>query len=155
MSAQTEFRKFQWDRRRIPQLSIGSRWPRFPAPRPDRIVTLASLSNHIPDEFIARTLARRLTEETDGRVLLVHLERVQRNLTLTQWANLGPRVNGEFCFSKDLEFLSPRAERRHVQLDVDDASLVVTMLHHFTTHYHYVLVHVPARASDRLLLESF
>jgi NTE family protein len=155
MSAQTEFRKFQGDRRRIPQLSIASRWPRFPAPRPDRIVTLASLSAHIPDEFIARTLARRLTEETDARVLLVHLERVQRNLTLTQWSKLGSRVNGEFSFSRELEFLGPRVERLHIQVDIDETGLVGSMLDHFATHYHYVLVHVPAEASEPLLLECF
>jgi len=155
MSAQIEFGKFQGDRRRIPQLGIASRWPRFPAPKPDRIVTLASLCADIPHEFIARTLARRLTEETDGRVLLVHLERVQRNLTLGQWAKLGSRVNGEFCFSKNLEFLAPRAERLHIQVDVDDVSVVPSMLEHFSCHYHYVLVHVPAEASEALLLECF
>src|SRR5918992_3928952 len=98
------------------QTSAGSRWPLFTARKPDRIVTLASLSRRVPDEFIARTLARRLTEETDSKVLLVHLERTERKLTFDDWANSAPRVNGEFCFSKHLEFLAPRAERLHMQV---------------------------------------
>src|SRR5687767_9529174 len=116
MSAQIQFGSPEWDRRRIPPLSVGTRWPLFPSLKPDRIVTLAALSSHIPDEFIARTLARRLTEETDGRILLVHLERVQRNLTVSDWNKRAPRVNGEFCFSQNLEFLAPRAERLRVQV---------------------------------------
>src|SRR5213593_1977353 len=160
MSVQIQFEKFEGPtdghhRRRIAPLSITSRWPLLPAPKPDRIVTLASLSSHIPDEFIARTLARRLNEETDSRVLLVHLERVQRSLTLRDWAKAGARANGEFCFSKNLEFLAPRTERLHVQVDIEEAGLVGSMLEHFSCHYNYVLVHVAAEASEPLLLECF
>lgn len=155
MSAQIQFGSFDRDRRRIPQLSLGARWPLFSAPKPDRIVTLAALSSHIPDEFIARTLARRLTEETDGRILLVHLERVQRSLTLSDWGQKAPRVNGEFCFSQHLEFLAPRAERLRVQVNAEEAGLAGAMLQHFSRHYHYVLVHVAPEASEALLLECF
>ena len=160
MSAQRQFRSFEGPtdgshRRRIPQLTLGTRWPLFPAVKPDRIVTLATLSSHIPDEFIARTLARRLTQETDGRILLVHLERVERSLTLRDWAKAAPRVNGEFCFAQKLEFLAPRAERLHIQVDTDETGLVGGMLEHFSRYYHYVLVHVAAEASESLLLECF
>jgi NTE family protein len=154
MSAQIQLGGSERDRR-IPQQRIAARWPLVPVTHPDRIVTLASLSSRIPDEFIARTLARRLTEETDSRVLLVHLERVQRSLTLQEWARQAPRVNGEFCFSQHLEFLAPRAERLRMQVDIDEPGLAGAMLEHFTRHYHYVLVHVAAEASEPLLLECF
>jgi NTE family protein len=155
MSAQIQFGRFEGDRRRIPQLSVASRWPFLTAPKPDRIVTLASLSARIPDEFISRNLARRLTEETDAKVLLVHLERMERTLSLRDWAKLAPRINGEFCFAKHLEFLAPRAERLRLQVDVDEAGLVGPMLDHFSCHYNYVLVHVASEASEPLLLECF
>jgi NTE family protein len=154
-------------RGRIPLLNAGARWPLLPHSRPDRIITLASLSTRIPDEFIARTLARRLTEETDGRILLLHLERVDRKLTLGDWARIAPRVNGEFCFAPHLEFLAPRAERLHMRIDesgitdfvtpasTSRSSLFGEMLDHFAQHYHYVLVHVAVEASEPLLLECF
>lgn len=135
----------------------SGRWPLIAAPRPDRIVTLASLSSRIPDEFIACTLARRLTEETDCRVLLLHLERAERPLSLRDWANTAPRVNGEFCFSQNLEFLAPRAERlrMHVGANPLVAATLVAMLDHFCRHYHYVIVHVAAEAPEPLLLQCF
>src|SRR5688572_33283244 len=116
MSALRQTYSSEGNRGRLRQITTGSRWPLVQPVQPDRIVTLASLSNRIPDEFIARTLARRLTEETDARVLLVHLERVARNLTLQDWARVAPRVNGQFCFAQHLEFLAPRAERLHIRV---------------------------------------
>ena len=155
MSALRQTYSSEGNRGRLRQITTGSRWPLVPPTRPDRIVTLASLSNRIPDEFIARTLARRLTEETDARVLLLHLERVDRKLTLGDWSRIAPRVNGEFCFAPHLEFLAPRAERLHMRVETEETGLVGPMLDHFTHHYHYVIVHVAAEASEPLLLECF
>jgi NTE family protein len=176
MSVSRQIFSSEGNRGRLPQFTAGSRWPLIPPTRPDRIVTLASLSTRVPDEFIARTLARRLTEETDARVLLVHLERVSRNLTLGDWTRVAPRVNGEFCFAEHLEFLAPRAERLHMRIDdhgmtefvtaknrtsnglaalAPPSSALAQMLDHFTRHYHYVLVHVAVEATEPLLLECF
>jgi len=166
MSAQRQISSEGY-RGRFPLLSTGARWPLLSRTRPDRIVTVASLSKRIPDEFIVRTLARRLTEETDARVLLLHLERVDRSLTLRDWARVAPRVNGEFCFAPHLEFLAPRAERLHMRIDeggttefvtpvsTSSSSMLGEMLDHFTRHYHYVIVHVAVEASEPLLLECF
>ncbi|MCI0745241.1 MAG: patatin-like phospholipase family protein [Verrucomicrobia subdivision 3 bacterium] len=155
MNAQMQLGKFEGDRRRIPQPGIASRWPLFTAPHPDRIVTLASLSRRVPDEFIARTLARRLTEETDGKVLLVHLERGPRKVVLQDWARVAPKVNGEFCFTQQLDFLAPRAERLHVHAEVEESGLLPGMLEHFSQHYHYVIIHVADGAPTPVLLECF
>ena len=80
MSAPRQTYSSGGSRGRIPQVTAGSRWPLIPPARPDRIVTLASLSNRIPDEFIARTLARRLTELPKGK-LTVSVRDRQGNIT--------------------------------------------------------------------------
>ena len=74
-----------------------------PPSRPDRVVTLASVSATIPGRFIAETFSHSLRSETGGSVLLVHLEPVAAPNSLQDWATLQPQVNGEFALSSLLE----------------------------------------------------
>src|SRR5260370_24045024 len=88
---------------------------RSPAPlraRPDRVVSLVSLSHNVADRFIAETLAQTLRNQTGGSVLLIHLEPGDAKFSLQDWARRQPTLNGQFGLADlveraDWEFANP------------------------------------------------
>ena len=145
MNAQPNMGSSLGDRRRLrlsyPILRSLSRF----ASQPDRVITIAALSQKIPDLFVAKELARTLAETAEGTVLLVHFRHAPGGVTFGDWAQLRSQVNGEFGFSS-------RAERHGsvttLSLDVSEEpveeELIDSLVKHCASHFQYVLLHVGA-----------
>ena len=143
------------DRRRAHALSAYSRVPLHSSIQPERIITLASLSNRIADRFIAETLARALQIETSASVLLVHLEMASGRFSLESWAELQPRLNGEFGLASQLESLTEQVGKLSIRVSGDpfEASSIASLITHCSRHFHHILFHVNAEAPVPLLTE--
>ena len=142
------------DRRKFRFASPATRPSAHSSSQPDRVVTLASLSDKVADFFIARTLARTLSAETGCSVLLVHFELSQGAVSLRHWPQIQSRINGEFCFSQHLErdgevgTLSVRVSGS----PAEEAS-IESLVEHFSNHFQYVLLHVSAEIPVPLLMK--
>ena len=142
------------ERRRFRLPSPTTRPSAHPAAQPDRVVTLASLSEKNADRFIARTLAQTLAAETRGSVLLVHFELSRGAVSLRRWPQIQSRINGEFWFSRQLErdgavgTLSVKVSGS----PAEEAS-IASLVEHFSRHFQCVLLHVSAEIHLPLLLK--
>src|SRR5262249_31277466 len=90
-------------RRRILLPSSASRSPLLPPLKPDRVVLMAALSEHIPDRFLAEAFAQTLRAETGRTVLVLHLETEAARFSVADWLGVQPAVNGEFALGKFVE----------------------------------------------------
>jgi NTE family protein len=122
---------------------------------PDRVVTLAALSHNIADRFIAQTLSRALQVETGCSVLLVHLELAQGRISLQDWADLHPRLNGEFGLKAQLEPTEQKVGNLNIRVSGDPAEIasIALLVNHARSHFQYVLLHVGADVPMSLLME--
>ncbi len=92
------------------ELSRREAEPTLPSPsalrtataRAGRIVTLASLSQTIPDQLIGNSLARFAHSETNQSVLLVRIGAGKSVVSLRDFAAVQPTLNGDFCFAEQL-----------------------------------------------------
>ena len=131
---------------------------RSPAPlraRPDRVISLVSLSHNVADRFIAETLAQTLRNETGGSVLLIHLEPGDAKFSLQDWARRQPTLNGQFGLADLVE----RAEWEFANLrigfagDSSEAGSLPSLVAHGCSHFQFVVVHVGADVPTPLLME--
>lgn len=128
-----------------------------PVPRPNTVVTLASLSGRVPDTFICETFSQALRAETGKSVLLLHLQREPGRLTLSDWEQLGAGVNREFVLNDRLDTTEGGVEIVRMQLP-DETSVVdflPKLIGHCGSYFHYVIVHVAVDLPLGLLLKSF
>jgi NTE family protein len=155
MNAQAKVVSPELDRRSVPSVSTTSRSQLSPLARPERVVTLASLSHRIADGYIAEAVAQTLHAETGASVLLVHLQLSEASVTLQDWSRIHPRVNGEFGFNEHL--LSAPGNVRTLRLRAAGESPEVSdfagLVSHFSQHFHYVLIHVSSLVPVPLLME--
>jgi NTE family protein len=126
--------------------------------RPDRVITAASLSHRIADNFIAQTLARTLHAETGCSVLLVHLNLAGARICLSDWAQLAHRVNGEFGFADHLVPLSGMEEgvtslSLQISGQAAEETHISSLVKHIQSHFHYLLFHVGAEVPVPVLME--
>src|SRR2546423_438757 len=66
------------------------------------IITLASLSMAIPDQWIGNALAQFTHSETDASVLLVQMDNASPTVSLREFGAIQATLNGEFCFAEHL-----------------------------------------------------
>ena len=128
-----------------------------PPSRPDRVVTLASVSATIPGRFIAETFSHSLRSETGGSVLLIHLEPAAAPNSLQDWATLQPQVNGEFALGQLLERTEAGVGilRLAVAGRAEESAWVASLVEHCSRHFQFVLLHAGPDAPVSLLLGCF
>src|SRR5688572_24923333 len=131
------------ERRRILLPSPTSRSPLLPPLRPDRVVTLAALSDRVPDHFISETFSHTLRAETGATGLLVHMEPTPGRLSSEDWVNLLPRVNGEFALGRHLETTEGGIAilRLQVPSETTEEDFLASLITHCTGHFQYVVLH--------------
>lgn len=127
------------------------------APRADRVVTLLSLAERIPDRFIAETLAQSVRAESGGSVLLIHLDKPGVNTSLNDWAKLHPTVNGDFALTRHVEQTEGGISILRVQVgdEPEQAQWLPSLLRHCGQHFHYLILRVSLDVPMPLLLSAF
>lgn len=145
------------ERRRILLPSSSSRSPLLPPLRPDRVVTLAALSDGVPAQFISETFSHTLRAETGASVILIHFEAAGVEFRLADWASLQPQVNGSFALGRRIEsteggvailrLRSPEAQ--------SDEEQIRSLVEHCALHFQYVILHVGVAVPLSTLLKSF
>jgi NTE family protein len=145
------------ERRRILLPSTNSRLPLLPPLRPDRVVTLAALSDRVPDEFISETFSHTLRAETGSTVLLVHMELAPGRLTSKDWVALHPHVNGEFALGKHLDTTEGGVSilRLQVPSELAGEDFLTSLVAHCTGHFQYLVLHAGVALPLALLLKCF
>ena len=134
-----------WDRRRLRLSSPILRSLSRVASQPDRVITVAALSQRVPDLFVAKELARTLSETAEGTVLLIHFRHTPGGVTFREWAQLQSQVNGDFGFAGRTERHGTIAT---LALDISgepmEEELIESLIKHCASHFHYVMLHVGA-----------
>src|SRR2546425_3295072 len=103
MNTQAEILKAELELSRTGPVDYSASAPRTKASPPARVVTLATLSNSLPDRLIACELARNLHAETRESVLLVQFDAPEAMVSVRDFATVQPSLNGEFCFAEFLQ----------------------------------------------------
>jgi NTE family protein len=134
-----------------------ARFPSSSVPSPDRVVTLLSLAERLPDRFIAETLAQSVRAESGGSVLLIHLDRPGVNTSLKEWAKLHPTINGDFALTRHVEQTEGGISILRVQItdEPDQAQWLPSLLRHCAQHYHYLILRISLDVPMPLLLSAF
>ena len=129
----------------------------LPPRKPDRVVTVAALSDRVPDRFVAETFSHTLRAETGCTVLLVHLEPVGTRVSLQDWATVQPLINGEFALGRHLETTEGGVAILRLQLveAAANPSRLTSLLTHCGQHFQYVILRASAPVPLPLLLECF
>jgi predicted acylesterase/phospholipase RssA len=149
------------DDKRSPALVASvENWPRPASSRNsnggDRVVTIAAVSDQLPDKFIAEAIAGALRAETGSSVLLIHLEGAEAPISLGDWAALHPQAHGEFTLAKDVEITSTGVSTLRVRTSAEsDGDRLSSMVAHCSAHFRYILLHADFAASLPLLLRCF
>ena len=135
----------------------GSRYLSSTSPRPDRVVSILSLAERLPDRFIAEALAQSVHAETGGSVLLIHLDRRDVKTSLKDWAKLHPTVNGDFALTRHVEQTEGGTHILRVQVtdEPDQAQWMPSLLRHCAQHFHYLILRVSLSVPMPLLLSAF
>jgi NTE family protein len=136
----------------------GSRaWPAGRlAVRPERILTLAWLSDKAPDRFISETLAHRVHIETARTVALVSLEEREHPVNGFNDGQHYVQLNVDTSGSMVLPVMSGPVGHMRVQVPVEGLSegMLTSMLTQLKEQYHYVLLHLGPEVPVALLVES-
>lgn len=145
------------DRRRILLPSPTSRSPLLPPLRPDRVVTLAALSDRVPDYFISETFSHTLRAETGATVLLIHLDPIPGRFSSGEWIALQPQVNGEFALHRHIETTEGGVAilRIQVPLEATEEDFLTTLVAHCSGHFQYIILHAGVAVPLGLLLKCF
>ncbi|HKQ38628.1 MAG TPA: patatin-like phospholipase family protein [Verrucomicrobiae bacterium] len=135
-------------------------WPYGPAglPRPtERVLTLAWLSDKLPDRFISETLARRVHAETGRNVALVSLEEREHPVNGFNDGQHYAMLNVDTSGSMLMPVMAGPVAHMRVQVPVEGVSegMLDSMLTQLKEHYHYVLLHLGPEVPVALLVESF
>jgi NTE family protein len=141
-------------RRRILLPSQKSRAPLLPPRKPDRVVTLAALSNRLPNLFISETFCHSLRSETGKTVLLVDLDLSSGHVSSQDWAKL--QINGQFALARHVETTEDGMAILRLKVsDTPTKDFPVTLISHCVEHFQYVILHVAATVPLGLLLKCF
>jgi NTE family protein len=155
MNAQDHPSAPEFGRRRIYPSILPTTTPRrlmSASSAPDRIVTVAALSNRLPDRFIAERLAQTLRAETGASVLLVGLQPLTAGKSLEDWARLQPKVNGEFALTTDTTEGGLAILTLHGTDGLADRARLDSLLRHCLQHFHYIVLHAGTDAPESLLM---
>ena len=145
------------DGRRILLPSSRSRAPLLPPLKPDRVVTFATVTDALPDEFISETFSHTLRAETGSSVLLIHLQTSVGRLALADWATLRGQINGAFGLGHQLETTEGGIAILRLKLigTAVEEGLLEPLLGHCSNHFQYVVLRPEANVPMPVLLECF
>jgi len=131
------------DRRRL-FASLPYRRATFNPSLTPRVITLASLSSRIPDEFIAHLLAEALCRESSRSVLLVHCVQNNGHMSLSDWRAVYPGLNGEFGLASQVKTGRGRAPflRLEVSENMAEQSGLATLIEHCGRHFDHVICNI-------------
>jgi NTE family protein len=120
-----------------------------------RIVALHALSARINERLLGRRLADVLAEVTNRRVLSVHVSPAPGPVTLANWAQIEPSLNGVFHFSREVREVRPLCFELDVQAGGNpaEAGSVAPLLSHLGSHFDYVLIDAGKDLAPPTLLE--
>ena len=145
------------ERRRSLLPSSRARAVLLSPPRPDRVVTIAAVSEKIPTEFISETFSHTLRAETGVSVLLIHVGAAGGRLSWQVWNDRASHLNGEFSLGSYLEtteggvcilrLMSPAKPSEEESL----ASLV----NHCASHFQHVVLHTGCDVLLPVVLKCF
>lgn len=155
MNAQDNFSTTEFGRRQSSRLLLPTRIPCLPSPDASpssRIVTIATLSNRLPDRFIAERLSQTLRTETGSSVLLVRLELSAGGKSLEDWARLQPKVNGDFAFPIDTTEGGVAILRLQSAQGLGEETRLDSLIRHCAQHFPYIILHAGIDAPETLLL---
>lgn len=125
-----------------------------------RIVSLISLAAHCDDETVAQQLAAALSRTAAGRVLLVHFVPTPEKVTLKDWKNIEPNVNGSFCYAEEVRENDGGFSELRISVggDANEPSSMAPLLGHFGRHFDHVILrvsrHIPPPSSLECMLQS-
>jgi NTE family protein len=122
---------------------------------PGRLVTVGTCASRVPLERISEQLAAALAAETGGSTLLVRLLDAGARISGADWARVQCKLNGEFCFTEQLEPSPLGFSTLTVQgtsMPGDPAWLAPLLLHS-RRHFQYVLVQAGPRLDARSGIE--
>jgi len=120
-----------------------------------RIVALHALSPRINERALGRRLADTLAQITHRSVLSVHFGTAPAAISLAEWGDGPPGLNGSFGFSHHVR----EVRRSCFELDVHsagsaaEASCVAPLLGHLGNHFDFVLIDVASEVAQPALLE--
>lgn len=127
-------------------------------PRPtERVLTLAWLSDKLPDRFISETLAQRVHGETGRNVALVSLEECKHPVNGFNDGQHYVTLNIDTSGSMVLPVMAGPVAHMRVQVPVEGVSegMLDSMLTQLKERYYYILLHLGPEVPVALLIESF
>jgi len=152
MNVPTQFLGLDAERRRLLLASSRFHLPQLAVPKPNRIITLTSLSEQIPSAFISETFSHTLRAETGCSVLLVHLGQVGGTASLLDWAALERQVNGEFALGRQVETTEGGVAILRLRPPLESTKPLVSLIRHCARHFQYVVLHAGVTTPPPLLL---
>ena len=157
MNTQAEILKAELELRRTGPVEAPASAPWTRAYSSARVVTLATLSRSLPDRLIACALARNLHAETGESVLLVQMDTTEAAVSLRDFANIQPNLNGEFCFAEFLQDMEGGFKRLGLRMtgEAQELGCLKPLLEHLGRHFRFVLVHADVHAPVQGLFECF
>jgi NTE family protein len=131
-------------------------YPRIAAPA-ERVISLAWLSDKLPDRFISETLAQRVHVETGRTVALVSLEERAHPVNGFNDGQHYVALNVDPTGGMVLPVMGGEVAHMRVQVPIEGVSegMLDAMLTQLKERYHYVLLHLAAEVPVALLIESF
>ena len=121
---------------------------------PDRVVTLASLSERIASRFVAEVFCRTLHAETGATVLMLKLQLADAPASLRDWGRVSE--GGEFSFTRFLDDIIPGEVSRlrlRVSGEASEVEWLEPLVRHCASHFQFVVVHLDVETPVPLLLE--
>src|SRR6185503_12688818 len=118
-------------------------FPRITSP-PERVFTLAWLSDKVPDRFISETLAQRVQVETGRSVALVSLEERAHPVNGFNDGQHYVMLNVDSSGMMVLPVMAGPVAHMRVQVPVEGVSegMLEDMLRQLKAQYHYVILHL-------------
>src|SRR3954452_19345913 len=124
---------------------------------PERVLTLAWLSDKVPDRFISETVAQRVFAETGQSVALVSLEEQRHPVNGFNDGQHYVMLNVESTGAMVLPIMPGPVAHMRVQVPVEGISegMLGSMLARLKERYYYVLLHLGPEVPVAVLTESF
>jgi NTE family protein len=123
--------------------------------RGKRIVALHALSGRINERLMGRRLADVLADVTGRSVLSVHLGAGPAAVSLSNWEEIEPSLDGVFQFSEEVREVRARCFELdiHAGGDASEAAYVAPLLSHLGSHFDFVLIDAGKDVVPPALLE--
>ncbi len=143
-----------FERRRLLSAPLHASLSRFSVP--DRVVTITSVSDRVPTEFISETFSHTLRAETGSSVLLIHVGCAGGRLSWETWVELNSKVNGEFALGNYLETTEGGVcILRLSQGKPTDREFLSSLVTHCAAHFQFVVLHPRSDVPLPVLLQCF